>query len=164
VPETSSTKEVLKDSNIKTVLRWDERQRGITGYKAANSITKQPSSLLNSHPGLTAAQHRVRALDALQLMFLPTVAGPPICARWISHGCEQASKEPDSPLSSALLAVSMRKAGYLTGDWNWAVESFSVYQNALNGLQATLKCRPERCNQDSFLLASFACVMFEVSS
>jgi hypothetical protein len=103
-------------------------------------------------------------LDALRQMLLPNVAGPPVCTSWINDGCAQAYAEPDGPLCHALLALSMRKVGYLTGDWSWAVQSFAVYQEALNGLRGMLRCHPDDCNLGSFLLASFASLIFEVSS
>jgi hypothetical protein len=144
------------------ILRWGKRQKGIVDGGAANSIMHQPRFALSSRQGLLSAQHKICMLDVLQLMLVPTVAGPTVCAKWINHGCEQAPEKPDSPLSSALLAVSIRKVGYLTGDRNWAIESFTVYQNALDGLRRLLKCQPDLCSQDSFLLTSFACVVFEV--
>ena len=103
-------------------------------------------------------------LDMLRQMFLPNVAGPPVCASWINDGCAQACAEPDGPLCHALLALSMRKAGYLTGDWSWAVRSLAVYQEALNGLREMLRCHPDDCNLGSFLLTSFTSLLFEVSS
>jgi hypothetical protein len=164
LPETSS-RELLpsEESNIRTILRWDQRHRGIT-FDNERYITHRAELPFSSPPGLLSAQHKVRMLDALHQMFIPDVAGPPVCASWINDGCAQARAEPDGPLCHALLALSMRKAGYLTGDWNWAVQSFKIYQEALNGLRGMLRCYPDGCNLGSFLLASFTSLLFEVSS
>jgi hypothetical protein len=163
LPRTSSGELPLSEGrNIRTILRWDQRRRGIT-FDSRLYITQWAKLPLSSPPGFISAQDKVRMLDALHQMFLPTLAGPPVCASWINDGCAQARAEPDGPLCHALLALSMRKVGYSTGDWNWAVQSFTVYQEALNGLRRMLRCHPHDCNWGSFLLASFASVIFEVS-